>query len=180
MRARYSRLEDRLMFVAWVTMNMSQRIAERPAPVTFNLSQCGWQVKAACACRSPLYTGRMRNFLSALALMAAFAPAACAQVTAEIVFDQEQFLRSESLPIRLRINNLSGQALKLGNGPEWLRFTVESREGKPLRKTGEIPLPKAGSIESAKTGSLNVDLMPYFNLSEPGHYSVKATIRIPQ
>jgi Fe2+ transport system protein FeoA len=32
------------MFVAWVTMNVSQRIAERlvqrPAPVTFNLSQC--------------------------------------------------------------------------------------------------------------------------------------------
>jgi hypothetical protein len=113
-------------------------------------------------------------------LLAALAPAARAQVTAEILFDQEQFLRSESLPIRLRINNLSGQPLKLGHEPEWLRFTVESREGRPLARSGEVPLPKPFTIESAKTVSLRADLMPYFNLSEPGHYSVKATMRIPQ
>src|ERR1041385_7586226 len=43
MRARDSRLADRLMFVSWVTTNMSQRIGRRPVhlpvPVTFNLSQ---------------------------------------------------------------------------------------------------------------------------------------------
>jgi len=122
----------------------------------------------------------MRNFLSALALIAVLASSAGAQVTAEIVFDQEQFLRSESLPMRLRISNFSGQTLKLGHEPEWLRFTVESREGKMLAKTGEIPLPKPFTIDSTKTVSLRTDLMPYFNLSEPGRYSVKAKIKIPQ
>ena len=43
MRARHSRLEDKLMVVVPVTMIMSQRIGgllvHRPAPVTFNLSQ---------------------------------------------------------------------------------------------------------------------------------------------
>src|ERR1035441_1733501 len=45
MRARDSRLADRLMFVVSVTTNLSQRIAGRlvqlPAPVTFILSQLG-------------------------------------------------------------------------------------------------------------------------------------------
>jgi hypothetical protein len=122
----------------------------------------------------------MQSFLSASVLMAALVSVAHAQVTAEIVFDQEQFLRSESLPIRLRINNLSGQTLRLGNEPDWLSFTVESREGRPLKRTGEVPLPKPFSLESSKTISLRTDLMPHFNLSEPGHYSVKAKIKIAQ
>src|SRR6185503_6144440 len=45
MRASDSRLAERLMFVAWVTTNLSQRIGGRPvhhpAPVTFILSQLG-------------------------------------------------------------------------------------------------------------------------------------------
>ena len=43
MRARASRLAERLMFGAWVTTNVSQRIVgllvQLPAPVTFNMSQ---------------------------------------------------------------------------------------------------------------------------------------------
>ena len=43
MRARASRLADKLMFAIWVTTIMSQRIGELlvhlPAPVTFNMSQ---------------------------------------------------------------------------------------------------------------------------------------------
>ena len=134
----------------------------------------------ACAQASALYTGEMQSLLRAVLLLAAFVAAARAQVTAEIVLDQEQFMRSESLPIRLRITNLSGQPLRLGDQPDWLNFTIESREGTPLQKTGEIPLPKPFSIESSKTVSLQTDLMPHFNLSEAGHYSMKAKIKIPQ
>ena len=134
----------------------------------------------ACTRVAPLYTGQMQSLLSALVLMAALISVAHAQVTAEIILEQEQFMRSESLPIRLRITNLSGQPLRLGDQPDWLNFTIESREGTPLKKTGEVPLPKPFIIESSKTVSLRTDLMPHFNLSEPGHYSVKAKIKIPQ
>jgi hypothetical protein len=113
-------------------------------------------------------------------LAAASASVSRAQVTAEIVFDQEQFLRSESLPMRLRISNFSGQTLVLGTQPDWVNFTIESREGTPLKRTGEIPPVKPLTVLSAKTASLQTDLMPYFNVSEPGHYSVKAKIKIPQ
>jgi hypothetical protein len=122
----------------------------------------------------------MRKILTALAFAAALAPAAFAQVTAEIIFDQEHFLRSESLPLRVRISNFSGQPLKLGGTPEWLTFTVENREGRGLARTGEIPLPQSFTIDSSKTVSVRADLMPHFKLNEPGHYSVKAQIKIPQ
>ena len=110
----------------------------------------------------------------------ALALASVAQVNVEVVFDQEQFLRSESLPVRVRISNFSGQALRLGDEPDWLSFTVNGEEGKALAKSGAIPLPKLFTIESAKTVSLRVDLMPYFELNEAGRYNVSVRVRVPQ
>ncbi len=121
----------------------------------------------------------MRKTFSAF-LPFLFALGAFAQVNVELVLDQEQFLRSESLPVRLKISNFSGQTLRLGNDPDWLAFTIEAQEGKPLSKTGDIPLPKPFSVDSAKTASLRTDLMPHFDLSEPGHYTIRAKVRVPQ
>src|ERR1035441_5673737 len=54
MRARDSRLADRLMFVVSVTTNLSQRIAGRlvqlPAPVTFILSQLASRCRLTRPC----------------------------------------------------------------------------------------------------------------------------------
>jgi len=108
------------------------------------------------------------------------AVAASAQVNVELVLDQEQFLRSESLPIRLKISNFSGQTLRFGHQPDWLSFTIEAQEGKPLSKTSDIPMPKPFVIDSAKTASLRTDLMPHFDLSEPGHYTIRARVKVPQ
>jgi hypothetical protein len=121
----------------------------------------------------------MPKLLVALGLAIA-SVVAHAQVTAEIVFEQEQFLRSESLPLRVRISNFSGQPLRLGEAAEWLVFQVENRDGKALRKSGQIPLPKAFSLESSKSVSLRADLMPYFELSEPGRYTVMARLKLPE
>jgi hypothetical protein len=122
----------------------------------------------------------MQKIIYALVVGLALVPAAFAQVTAEIVFEQDNFLRSESLPLRVRINNFSGQPLVFGNVPEWLTFTVENRDGIALRKLSDLPAPKPFMVESSKSVSLRVDLMPHFNLSEQGHYSVHAKIKIPQ
>jgi hypothetical protein len=120
----------------------------------------------------------MRTILPIVALM--LGVAARAQVTVEISMEQQQVLRSESLPVRIKISNSSGQALKLGGTQDWLSFSVETREGKAMSKTGEIPLPKPFTIENARSVSLKVDLMPSFNLSEAGHYAVTARLKLPQ
>lgn len=136
--------------------------------------------KLACTKPPTLYTAQMQKILSALTLLASVALIARAQVTAELVLDQEQFLRSESLAVRLKISNFSGQTLRLGEDQDWLSFTVDAQEGKALSKTGEIPLPKPFSLESSKTVSLRTDLMPHFDLKEPGHYTLNAKVKIPQ
>jgi hypothetical protein len=120
----------------------------------------------------------MRKVFVALALSASFVSAA--EVNVEIVFDQEHFLRSESLPLRVRISNFSGQTLKLGTTTNWLSFVVEGRQGLAVAQTGEMPPTKPLALESSKSASLNADLMPYFKLSEPGRYSVTATVKIPE
>lgn len=125
------------------------------------------------------YNPRMRKFLFILVLLA-WAVAARAQVTVEVLFDQEQFLRSESLPLRVRINNFSGQTLRLGEDLDWLSFTVSSDDGKALARQGNIPLPKPFTLDSAKSVSLRADLMPYFELSEAGRYKVSVSAKIPQ
>jgi hypothetical protein len=119
----------------------------------------------------------MRHVLFALAFGASAAWAA--EVNVEIVLDQEQFLRSESLPLHVRISNFSGQTLQLGTTADWLTFSIQGREDIPLRQKGDLPPAKPFRLASSKTASLSVDLMPCFNLSEPGHYSVTARVRIP-
>ena len=127
----------------------------------------------------------MRKFLTSLTLAivglaGTLAFPACAQVNVEVLFDQEQFLRSESLPLRVRISNFSGQTLRLGEELDWLAFTVSSDDGKALARQGNIPLPKAFSLDSAKSVSLRADLMPYFQLHDAGRYKVAVRVKIPQ
>src|SRR5690242_3549689 len=57
MRARASRLADKLILGAWVTTNVSQRISRLlvhlPVPVTFNLSQLGAPIlESACLAKT--------------------------------------------------------------------------------------------------------------------------------
>lgn len=52
-----------------------------------------------------------------------------AQVNVEVAMDQDEFLPGEALPAAVRITNRSGQSLDLGKDPDWLTFSIESRDG---------------------------------------------------
>ena len=103
-----------------------------------------------------------------------------AQVSLELILDQDQFLLNESLPVKVRITNRSGQALSLGQEKNWLRFTIESREGFFVASIGELPLEGDLTVESSMTAHRTVDLMPYFDLSQPGRYTVSASLNLKQ
>jgi hypothetical protein len=102
-----------------------------------------------------------------------------AQVTVEIVLDQEQFLQDESLPLKVRITNRSGQLLHLGQDKDWLKFTVERRDGRITTRLGDVPVQGDFLLDSSKVADRLVDLMPYYDL-EPGRYHVTAVVKIPQ
>lgn len=103
-----------------------------------------------------------------------------AQVTMELLLDQDHFLRNESLPVRIRITNLSGQTLRLGRDPGWLTFSVDDGNGKALPRLAEEPVTRPFDLESAKTATLQADLTHYFNLMEMGNYTVSAKASFQQ
>src|SRR5262245_1362391 len=104
----------------------------------------------------------MRIFPLVMGFLLVTARWASAQVTAEIVTDEDQFLRNEPLPVKVRIANLSGQILRLGQEPDWLTFTVENREGHVVARLAEPSVTGEFTLQSSFTASKRVDLNPCF------------------
>lgn len=106
--------------------------------------------------------------------------AGTAQVTVDILLDQEQYLRDESMPVKVRITNRSGRALKLGGTADWLNFTVENREGHNVARLGDLPVKEEFTVESSMVATRTVDIAPFFNVGLPGRYTVSAEMKIPE
>lgn len=104
--------------------------------------------------------------------------AVVAQVSVEVVLDQDQFLRDESLPVKVRVTNRSGQTIELGKDSEWLSFSVESLDGKMVHKLSAPSVTGEFTLESARVATRQVDIAPSYDLGEPGRYSVAATVKI--
>lgn len=103
-----------------------------------------------------------------------------AQVSADVVLEQEQFLVGETLPVAVRIVNRSGQVLHFGESPDWLTFSVESRDKLNVIKNAEVPVDGAFALDNGKVATRRVDLLPHFNLNQIGRYQVTATLRVKE
>ncbi len=103
-----------------------------------------------------------------------------AQVTVQIVFDEDVFLRSESLPMKVRIANSSGQTLHLGREPDWLVFEIQTSDGQDVRTVGKVPLADPFDLEASRVANLSIDLMPYFDLNQAGRYSMTVSLKVEQ
>jgi hypothetical protein len=102
-----------------------------------------------------------------------------AQISVEVLLDQDQFLVGESLPVGARITNLSGQTLRVGGESDWLTFDIESVRGSVVQKTGDVPVVGEFTLQSSKMATKRVDVAPYFTLTQPGRYFITANVRIP-
>jgi hypothetical protein len=122
----------------------------------------------------------MKRLILFLALLLLALPHLWAQVKAEVVLNQEYFLVGEELPAAVRITNRSGQPLQFGGQPDWLTFSVESRDGFIVVKTGEVPVEGSFQLESSKVATRWVNLMPHFALSRIGRYQIVATVRVAE
>jgi len=102
------------------------------------------------------------------------------QVAVEVVLDQEQFLPGEALNVAVKVSNRSGQKLNFGTEPDWLTFAIESRDGLVVAKIAEAPVAGSFELESAERATKHVNIGPYFQLTQPGRYTVTATVRIKE
>ena len=101
-------------------------------------------------------------------------------VSVQVVPEQDQYLPSESLILKVRITNDAGQNLVLGKDDEWLNFTVENVEHFVVARLGAVPVRGEFTLEPSTTGTKKVDIAPYFELTRPGRYSVTALVNLPQ
>lgn len=122
----------------------------------------------------------MRTFPLTVVVLAAMLSHAAAQLSVEIVADQEQFLRDEGVPLKVRVTNRSGQTLRLGTDNNWLTFSVDHHDGTAVSKLGNVPVLGEFILENAQVATRLVDIGPSFDLSEPGRYSVTATVHIKE
>src|ERR1035437_2583378 len=132
----------------------------------------------ACHPAKPSYSDRMKALGLWLGFLAATLLPVSAQITVEVTQDQDQFLPCETLATAVRITNRSGQDVRLGQGDDWLTFSVQSHEELVVPRNGQVPVAGEFTLESSKVATKRVDLEPYFAINRPGRYSITATIRI--
>lgn len=111
---------------------------------------------------------------------AAFLSVQAQVVNVEIALNQDQFLPGETLPVTVRIYNSSGQTLHLGADANWLTFSVQSVDNNSgVARMSQPTVAGAFDLASSDVAIKRVDIAPYFNLKNTGHYRVIATVHIP-
>jgi hypothetical protein len=116
------------------------------------------------------------RFAAGLLLLVALS--AQAQVSVELVLEQDQFLRDESLPVKVRIVNRSGQTLRFGPESDWLAFNVEMREGKVVQKSGDLAVSGEFTLDSSMVATRLVDLSSAYKFELPGRYNISAVVKV--
>ncbi|HUB87735.1 MAG TPA: hypothetical protein VMB22_07560 [Verrucomicrobiae bacterium] len=120
----------------------------------------------------------MKTLLPVLVLtLLAVCHAPAQVVSVEVILDKDQFLPNESVPVKVRITNLSGQTLHLGADPDWLTFDVEA-DNFLVVQNAQVPVTGAFDLPSTQMATKRVDLYPYFDMSKPGRYHIVATVHI--
>ncbi len=104
------------------------------------------------------------------------AMAARAQVEVELKCSQKRFLPSESIPLSIRIGNLTGAPLQLGTWPGWLNFSVERMPAGVVKRIGDVSDSGAFTLEQSTVGTIKYDLAPIFEIDQMGIYRVTATV----
>src|SRR5882672_3468996 len=117
--------------------------------------------------RSPK-VGLMKKVGLLMAFLLSLGLSARGQVTVGVTVDQDQFLRGEAIKVAVCITNLSGRDLRLGADPDWLTFTVASRDGGVVAQLGEVPVKGEFVLESARRATKRVNLEPFFSCSRSG------------
>ena len=112
-----------------------------------------------------------------LFVLAFFSGSALAQIKVDLVLDQNQFLPGEAIPVAVRITNFSGLTLRLGQGADWLRFTVETMDGYLVPHQGEVPVAGEFELETSTVATKRVNVAPAFVLNKPGPYRITASVK---
>ncbi|MDE1170373.1 MAG: hypothetical protein PW734_04055 [Verrucomicrobium sp.] len=121
----------------------------------------------------------MKRLLLSLALLAACALSAHAQLRLGLTAERSSYLLYEPVPLHLTLQNDAGFDLVFQDAGEhpWLSFLVTRADRSVVSADRHIPgrelkLPEGGSV------SLDVDLTPLYAMRETGSYKVRAVVDV--
>ena len=121
----------------------------------------------------------MKRHCAWLVLFVALVLRASAQVSVEVVLDQEQFLPGEEMVAAIKITNRSGEVLHFGKTSEWLTLLIEGEGSYSAEVSSVLPDGTSFSLESSRLATKRLNLEPYFILTKPGRYRLSAKLRVP-
>ena len=103
-------------------------------------------------------------------------------VTVNLNLAQNQLLPDEKMHLKVTIENQSGQEIKLGTESDYITFVVLDEKQIAVAPLGTNQVYTEGeiSIPSGKNATREFNLTSAFDFARPGHYSIKATVRIRQ
>ncbi len=103
-----------------------------------------------------------------------------AQLSATLRIPKTQYVAGEPVVVVVTVTNHAGQILTFTGDARtpWLDFIVKNRHGEPVTPKGRSVFGKM-TIRAGESLSREVDLSQWFQLSEPGNFSVGALVRMP-
>ena len=103
-------------------------------------------------------------------------------VYAALSLEQDRLLPDEIRHLKLSLENRSGQDLKIGTTRDWLSFIILGDKNRVVAPVGTNDVPTGGlkTVPTGETATSDFNLTPYFDFRQPGQYTVKATIKLPQ
>jgi hypothetical protein len=118
----------------------------------------------------------LRIFLLSLIL----GPLANAQLSTDLRLAKRQYVAGEPVLAVVSITNHAGQPLTfVSDGRvQWIDFIIKDRHGELVTPKGRNSFGKM-TIRAGETLARQFDLAQYFQLGEPGNYSVGAVIHMP-
>ncbi len=121
----------------------------------------------------------MKRLILPLAVVLGLVSGAAAQpIGLEIEAVRDSFLPGEPLQVLVHIKNTSGRKLHFGDDPEWLKFSVRTRDLKPVARLRPPATDGEFDVESGYVATRKVDLAPAFDLMALGFYTATATVRV--
>ena len=127
----------------------------------------------------------MKRIVVVWALLLGLLPLAEAQgvaVSAALSLENSQLLPDEKMHLKLAVENRSGRDLKLGTTSDWLTFTVVGERNSVVSQmsTNHVYIEGETTVPAGETATREFNLTPYFDFRQPGRYTVKATIKLPE
>ena len=106
----------------------------------------------------------------------AFAPCVSAQLQVRLGAERDNYIQHEPIIIDTYLISRNAGAIVLGDHDGWIRFSVRNGRGIPVRINARMPRGNLFVLGRGRSLMRTFNLEPYFDFSEPGEYTIQASV----